>query len=225
MPPFLSIIIPVFNGEKYLADAIKSVIKQNYKHKEIIVIDDGSVDQTANIAQEFQDVKYFFQSNQTVAVARNTGIRESLGEWVTFLDHDDQMTSDSIQSRIEYIQQYPQTNCLISQHISFMTPGIDRPDWIQQKRINTPQYGFGYLMARKSHLEKIGGYDPEYNIVENMEMFFRMKDIGVQIDFFPRVVIHRRIHEKNVSQQTNIARLNLLKMASKSIQRQQSETD
>ncbi len=87
--PLVSIIIPCFNYGRYLRDAIESVISQGYPHKEIIVVDDGSSDETKQIAEKYQDVKYVYQDNQGLSAARNTGIKNSRGDFLVFLDADD----------------------------------------------------------------------------------------------------------------------------------------
>jgi glycosyltransferase involved in cell wall biosynthesis len=84
----VSIIIPVYNGAKYLRQAIESAMKQSYKNIEVIVVDDGSTDNSSEIAKCY-DVKYLYQQNQGPSAARNNGIIASAGEYIAFLDCDD----------------------------------------------------------------------------------------------------------------------------------------
>ncbi|PJA94745.1 hypothetical protein CO130_02855, partial [Candidatus Jorgensenbacteria bacterium CG_4_9_14_3_um_filter_38_10] len=88
--PLVSIIIPAYNAEKYIQRALESALAQTYKDIEIIVIDDGSTDKTAEIIKTYQDPRiiYFFQKNQGQGPARNNGIKKSQGEYITFLDAD-----------------------------------------------------------------------------------------------------------------------------------------
>ena len=87
--PLISVIIPVFNGEKYLAAAIESVLAQNYQPIQLIVVDDGSTDRSATVARSFAQVEYHFQDHAGVATALNMGIAESKGTFIAFLDADD----------------------------------------------------------------------------------------------------------------------------------------
>ena len=89
LPQLISVIVPVYNGEKFLGDALASIFAQDYRPIEVIVIDDGSTDRTRAIAQSYPEVQYSYQDKQGSAVARNTGIENSRGELIAFLDADD----------------------------------------------------------------------------------------------------------------------------------------
>jgi teichuronic acid biosynthesis glycosyltransferase TuaG len=91
--PLISIIMPAYNAERYIAESIRSVLAQTYQNWELIIVDDGSTDRTAEIAQSFvladSRVKYIFQQNTKVAAARNRGIGKAAGDLIAFLDSDD----------------------------------------------------------------------------------------------------------------------------------------
>jgi len=220
--PLVSVIVPVYNGELYLAEAIESVLQQAYQPKEIIVVDDGSEDRTSEIAQSFPQVQYLFQVNQGVAAARNAGIDAAIGKLIIFLDSDDIMLPDAISKGVAYIIQNPDSNCLISMHHAFLEPGMEKPPWLRAEELSEAQYGFGYLLAKKSFLEKIGGFDPNYLNLVDVEILFRARGLGFQIDKYPEVVIHKRIHAKNLSQGVSLARANMLKIAQASVERQRA---
>ena len=99
----ISVIIPVYNTEKYLAQAIQSVLKQEEKPLEIIVVDDGSTDGSVNVATKFgsQISLYQHQTNKGVGAARNLGVNNSKGEFLAFLDADDQWTPGRIEKQID----------------------------------------------------------------------------------------------------------------------------
>ena len=78
----ISVILPVYNGEKYLNESIDSILNQQYKELEVIVVDDGSTDKSAEIVKSYTMVHYIYQPNQGPSVARNTGIKESLGNFI-----------------------------------------------------------------------------------------------------------------------------------------------
>lgn len=101
--PRVSVVIPVYNGEKYISDAIESVFNQTYKNIEVIVVDDGSTDNTAErIKLYLSRVKYLYQDNAGVANARNRGIQNSQGEFIAFLDHDDIWLPEKIERQVDY---------------------------------------------------------------------------------------------------------------------------
>ncbi|WP_186429899.1 glycosyltransferase [Clostridium sp. BSD9I1] len=102
----VSIIIPVFNGEKFISDAIRSVLNQTYKNIEIIVIDDGSIDKTADIVKNFDKIRYIYQNNKGPAASRNLGMALSKGEYIAFLDADDLYEPEKIQKQMEILEKY-----------------------------------------------------------------------------------------------------------------------
>ena len=98
--PLVSVIIPVYNREKFLAEAIDSVLAQTYRPIEIIVIDDGSTDKSGEIARSYAETKYIYQDNQGVSVARNIGVDAAQGEFLAFLDSDDMWLHNKLETQI-----------------------------------------------------------------------------------------------------------------------------
>jgi glycosyltransferase involved in cell wall biosynthesis len=107
--PLVSVIMPVYNAENYVAMAIQSVEDQTYENWELLIVDDGSTDNSKSVILEFKDprVKYFSQVNTGVSAARNTGLLNRKGEYICFLDADDQLPVDSISMRITLFQEKP----------------------------------------------------------------------------------------------------------------------
>jgi len=107
--PLVSIIMPVYNGEKYIKEAIDSVINQTYKNWELIIVNDGSKDNTEKIIKSYYDkrIKYFCQENRGVSAARNKALELAKGKYVTFLDSDDYLPPNSIKARVEYLEKNP----------------------------------------------------------------------------------------------------------------------
>ena len=103
--PYISIIIPVFNAEKYIEECINSILNQTYSKIEIIIINDGSTDNSEKICLELskkdQRIKYIYQNNAGVTVARKTGVENATGEWISFVDADDILSPYAIQTLIE----------------------------------------------------------------------------------------------------------------------------
>jgi len=101
----VSIIMPVYNGERYIKEAIESVINQTYKNWELIIVNDGSRDTTEKIIKLFDEkrIKYIYQENRGVSIARNKGLDIAKGEFITFLDADDFLPSRSIEARVKYL--------------------------------------------------------------------------------------------------------------------------
>ena len=107
--PKVSVIIPAYNQAKFLAVAIDSCLEQTYRDIEVIVVEDGSTDETRDVAARFGDrISYIHQENTGLAGARNRGIGESKGEYLCFLDSDDFFHPQKIQRQVELIEADPQ---------------------------------------------------------------------------------------------------------------------
>ena len=106
--PLVSVIIPTFNRAAFLPEALASVYAQNGAPLQVIVVDDGSTDHTAEVVREWgADLEYVYQANRGPAAARNTGIRHAKGEWVTFLDSDDVWPANALRRQLELTETYP----------------------------------------------------------------------------------------------------------------------
>ncbi|HSA05956.1 MAG TPA: glycosyltransferase [Candidatus Gastranaerophilales bacterium] len=112
----ISIIIPAYNAENYIKNAINSVLNQTYQNFEIIIINDGSTDNTENVIKQFDDtrIKYFYQENQGVSSARNKGIELSQGEYIAFLDADDLWLPEKLQLQLDFLKKNPEISLVYS---------------------------------------------------------------------------------------------------------------
>ena len=119
--PKVSVNIPVYNGKEYIRETLESVLKQTYSDFEIIIIDDGSTDETSQIIKEYNDprIKYFFQENQGIGKARNAAIRKSGGEYIAFLDQDDLWLPDKLAEQITFIEKRSDLGLVFSDSIFF----------------------------------------------------------------------------------------------------------
>ncbi len=106
----ISVIIPLYNKEDYISTSIKSIFKQSYNDYEIIVVNDGSTDKSVDIAKAFNDerIRIFNKKNAGVAAARNKGIEEAKGEFITFLDADDEWNEDYLATQMDLVEKFPQ---------------------------------------------------------------------------------------------------------------------
>ena len=106
--PLVSVVIPCWNQARFLGEAIQSVLRQTYGNTEIIVVDDGSSDETSIVARSFPGVRCIGQKNGGLASARNTGLSASRGDYVIFLDADDRLLPIAIQAGLNCLAQHPQ---------------------------------------------------------------------------------------------------------------------
>src|SRR3990170_3473675 len=120
----VSVIIPAYNSARFLPEAIESVLAQTYKDYGIIVIDDGSTDNTKETLEPYFDkIKYIYQQNQGAASARNTAIRHSQGEYIAFLDADDVWLPEKLHIQVEYLNNNPGIAMVYSPSVTISEDG------------------------------------------------------------------------------------------------------
>ena len=219
--PLVSVIVPVYNGEAFLAQALQSVAGQTYRPWELIAVDDGSTDGSAAILRALPGVQTVHQSNQGVAAARNAGLAKAAGSLFAFLDQDDFWTPDKLAVQVRYLQTHDDIGYVLAQQQMFLEPGTPRPSWLRPEHLEAPQPGFlpGTLMVRREVMDAVGRLDPRYRSGDDADWFARAQDAGVRREIMPDVLLHRRIHAGNLSGQVNLAQDELLKALHASIRR------
>lgn len=221
--PLVSVIIPVFNREHYLAEAIESVRAQTYRPIEVIVVDDGSMDKTEQIVGQYGDVRYLYQSHQGVASARNTGISVAGGEIIAFLDSDDLWPPGRLTITVRYFEQYPEIGYVLGKQMMFIEPGCEAPPWVKAEWLAEPQdaSNTAALVVHKKTFGSVGFFNPDYRHGEDTEWLVRANEAGVPMKRMQEVVVFVRVHEANLStQMMQTRRANLMKIARESIRRQ-----
>ena len=111
--PLVSVIVAVHNGERFLRPALESLFAQDHEPFEVVFVDDGSQDGSADIAREFPDLRYMYQENQGLAAARNAGLRLARGELVAYLDDDDLLPPHKLSRQVRYLVENPDVGCVL----------------------------------------------------------------------------------------------------------------
>jgi glycosyltransferase involved in cell wall biosynthesis len=199
----ISCIVPVFNGERYLKEALDSILAQSYRRLEIIVADDGSTDKTAAVVATFgEQVRYFRQSNHGPAAARNCGIRLAAGEFVAFLDADDLWHPQKLQRQLERFQRRPELDYCVTHVENFWVPELqDEAARYRDHRISKPLPGYvtGTLMARRAVFQRIGTFNAALGHGDSADWFLRAEQSGASSELLPDVLMYRRLHNSNRS--------------------------
>lgn len=228
--PLVSVIIPVCNGERYVAHAVESVFKQDYRPFEVILVDDGSTDKTAKIIGKYDNVQYIYQSNKGVSSARNKGIAASRGEILAFLDSDDFWPPNRLTVTIRYLDRHPEVGYVLGRQMTFVESGcaVAVPAWVKAEWLAEPQdaSNTGVLVVRRVTFDRIGLFNKDYKGGEDTEWLVRASEVGVPMARLPEVVLHRRIHGGNLSvQMIQMRKNNLMRIARESIRRQQEREE
>jgi glycosyltransferase involved in cell wall biosynthesis len=199
--PLVSVVVPVYNGERFLAAALESVCAQDYRPIEVIVVDDGSDDRTADVARSFEGVVYVRQPHQGPAVARNLGMALAQGEFVAFLDADDLMKPHKLSIQVGYLLDHPDIGCVLARQEILLEPGAKRPAWLRPDPVFGDLGGVPPLSAvvRRGVIGRMRGFDAAYPSAEGLEWLGRMREAGVRIAVLPEVLMCRRVHGSNLS--------------------------
>jgi glycosyltransferase involved in cell wall biosynthesis len=195
----ISVIIPVYNGERYIAEAIDSVLAQEYKNIEIIAVNDGSKDGTEKVLRSYANVRYLYQPREGVSAARNSGIKCSSGDFIAFLDADDLWTKDKLKIQNSLFNEAPDLDMVFGQVEQFYSPELEAS---LKGRINLtaarmPGYLPGAMLIKKNSFLRVGFFDAELRLGEVVDWYMRAVDCGLKSFLAPDVVLKRRIHDAN----------------------------
>jgi glycosyltransferase involved in cell wall biosynthesis len=202
MMPFVSAIIPVRNGANYLAEAIVSCLQQTAPAGEIIVVDDGSTDDTAKIAESFGDqVICLHQTWSGAAAALNAGIRRSRGEYLAFLDHDDLWDREKTARQIARMQARGELEAVFGQVEQFISPELTSALEGRVQIPTAPQPGISVsaMLIRRTAWERIGPFAGGKDALAFPAWYPRATEMKLVIEVLPDVVFKRRIHTSNYS--------------------------
>lgn len=189
----ISIIVPLYNKGEKVCKTIDSVLKQEYENYEVVVVDDGSKDDSANYVKSYTDprIKYVYKNNGGVSSARNYGIYKSKGEWILFLDADDEILPSALSELLSLRKKYPKCKLLTGQ-IKWMNEGKEQH--VKEKHVVSGSFCTSYpfwtiwqnkccpgtrnLLIHRSVIEKYGGYDERMSFFEDWEFSLRMARCG-----------------------------------------------
>src|SRR6185503_10685376 len=224
--PLVSVIIPVYNGGRYLRAALESVFEQTYRPFEVIVVDDGSVDDSGVIAQSFPEVRYMHQANQGVAAARNNGIDAARGELLAFLDQDDLWIPEKLKLQISYLLSHPDLGYTLTHQQFFLDPGATLPAWFRKELLSLVHTGWvqGTLVVRRTAFEQVGNFATGYAAANDSDWFFRAKAADIPMAVVPELLLLKRIHDTNDSARAKEILSELLKVVKTSLDRQRSQS-
>ena len=202
--PKISVIIPTYNREDFISETIQSVLDQTYKDFEIIVVDDGSKDNTKSFLEKFgSKIKLIEQKNQERAASRNNGVKASCGEYLAFVDSDDVWISNKLEKQLEILENNKET--ILTYGKSFRINQASKPLKVAQRQLA------GYSgnvfekllfrnfivsatpMVRREYFERTSGFETKYVPYEDWELWVRLSLLG-KFFFVNKPLAYYRIH-------------------------------
>lgn len=230
----VSIVMAVYNGEKFLKEAIDSAVSQTYTNIEVIIVNDASTDSTKNILEHITDKRVkviHLQKNQGAANALNIGIKEAKGTWIAIQDADDNSYPTRIEEQIKYVFEHPQlvgvgTFIKCIRGSSDVSDGLlkgvaeKRNAFVSRKKIRDVIYWgcpltHSSVMFSKDIFEKVGGYNTDFKIAYDYDLWLKLLEEG-EVENVQKVLVEYRIHKKSLSNIDSIATLNEIQLASSS---------
>ena len=196
----ISVIIPVYNGENYLAEAIKSVLAQTYRPLEVIVVDDGSTDGTSNVVKQLgSNVQYYYQANGGTGSARNRGIGVTKGDFFAFLDADDIWLEDKLMRQMAVFQANPGVDIVFGHAKQFYSPELDES--IRQNIYIHAEIMPAHLpcamLAKREAFYKVGLFETNWQVGQDVSWYMRALEHNLNMVMLPEVVYKRRLHKTN----------------------------
>jgi glycosyltransferase involved in cell wall biosynthesis len=210
--PRVSVVIPTYNYAKFIAETIESVLNQTYTSYEIIVIDDGSTDNTPEVLEPYQEfIRYIYQENQSISAARNHGILLAKGEFIIFLDADDFFLPQILEKEVAVFDAQPDLGIVISGWHIVNEEGkvissikmwdtlaqLDAATWVSWRPLLPSA-----TMFRRQWLERVGGFDPESFPAEDIDCVLRMVVMGCESDWCRQIGVCYRQHGQTITHNT-----------------------
>ena len=210
--PKVTIVIPVYNGEKYVREAIDSALKQTYKNIEILVINDGSKDKSDSVIKEYGDkIRYISKENGGVSTVLNLAIKEMKGEFFSWLSHDDRYYPEKIETEVNFLIDsqllgkkvilYSDYD-LIDEKSKILSVAIKDHNMLEEKEEYALLRGTVNgitLLIPKMAFDDCGNFDENLRCAQDYDLWYRMMKKGYHYKHIPKVLASTRIHKKQVT--------------------------
>lgn len=200
----VSVIIPVYNGARHLAEAIQSVLDQSCPPSQVIVVDDGSTDCTPDVIAQFQPrIHSIRQANGGSAAARNCGVQHAAAEWLAFLDGDDLWVPDKLSLQLAAAAAQPDREAVLGRVENFISPELDA---VEQAKLAysaavTGSFHAGTLLIRRTAFHRVGWFDTRWRQSEFIEWWDRALAAQLRFTVLPELLLRRRLHAHNSTRQ------------------------
>ncbi len=210
--PLVSVVIPCYKQAHFLSEAIESVLQQTYPHVEIVVVDDGSPDNTAAVAARYPGVRYIRQENQGLAAARNTGMRHSNGSYLVFLDADDRLLAQALETGLAALNSHPEC-AFVAGHCRFIAatgaplptphpPHIEQEHYAELLRKNYIWMP-GVVMYRRAVFQSVSGFDQAVDACADYALYLQIaRDFPIYCH--DTVVAEYRQHGTNMTRNAGL---------------------
>jgi glycosyltransferase involved in cell wall biosynthesis len=211
MPPVVTVLLAVYNGDRYLRPAVDSILAQTFTNFELLVIDDGSTDRTLQILRTYEQadrrVRIVTRPNRGLTNTLNEGLGLARGKYLARMDADDLCLPERFAKQVAFLDAHPDCVLLGSRVLVIDSEGMPIREMASETghdEIDAAHLGRGWpvvhpaVMMRLDALKKIGGYRDEFNTLEDLDLFLRLAEVG-KLANLPDVLLHYRQHFASVT--------------------------
>jgi len=194
--PLVSVIMAAYNAAEHIGEALESVLAQQWRPLEVVVVDDGSTDATAEIVRGYSEVVYVHQENQGPSAARNAAVERSSGEFVANFDSDDLLPATRIGDQAGSLLAHPEVGAVFGRQ-----EWMNAPEWMARDSVYGDVDGIplSSVMFRRNVFFELGGYDTSFVHGEDMDLLMRMRERGIEYRVIPEIVLYRRYQPSSLT--------------------------
>lgn len=224
----ITTIIPCHDGGRYVAETIRSVLAQGVAGNEIIVVDDGSSDHSADVVRSFgESVRYHHQAHRGAGAARNVGVELATGPILGFLDADDLWTPGVLARWVAVLERDPAVGMVVGHMEQFVSPELPPPARDEFRFPPAPALArmCGSVLIRRTEFDRVGGFSPGLASGEFIDWCLRAEELGVRTETLPDVVLRRRLHRQNHGVVRRDARADYVRVAKAALDRRRAAAD
>lgn len=211
----ISVVVPVYQGERFLDAALVSIRDQTRPADQVVVIDDGSTDGSATIAlrmaEDWPALHVLRRANGGLSTALNDGISAASGDLVTFLDADDVMVPTRLEQQARHLRDNPDVDLVYGREEVLVEDGVSAPAWIRPGDDGKPRPYMMSLMVHRAAFERVGEFDPSLAMSQDLDWMVRARATGLRMDVLDTVLIRRRMHGENMVYDTTAVRHGMLR--------------
>jgi len=224
-PPLVSVIIPVYNCERYLAEAIESVLAQTYQPIEVIVINDGSTDDSEAVAKRFDSsIRYYAHPNKGLGATRNRGVELAQGHFIAFLDADDLWVADKIERQMAYFDDDPDLDMAFGYVQQFYTP--EREAELRKKITYAEEimkgHTAGTLLIKRDSFFRAGLFETDWNVGEFIDWYLKATEKNLKSVMLSEILTKRRLHDTNMGTRERKHRNDFVRILKASLDRRRA---
>ena len=228
MNPLVSVMIGAYNAAPYLGEAIESALGQDYEPIELIVVDDGSTDETGDVARSFAQAKVIRQQNGGNGAARNRAVENASGELYAFLDADDRFTPGKLSLQKAALDADPGLDMVFGHVREFFSPELDaetraslRPPAAEPMPWTAPNL----MLVRRESFERVGPFTTAVRVGVTVDWFARAQEAGLRHSILPEVVLERRLHTQNNGLRESASRSQYLEVIRQAMERRRAAAE